>query len=63
MTLSELIEQLELIKKDHPEAAQLPVRDTGGLDTFMVNLADDGDDGFCIEIEFYRPWAIKNDRP
>jgi len=56
MNLDELIEQLELLKRDHPEAAEYTVR-TNALDVFMVNLADDGD-GPYVELELYRPWAL-----
>ena len=37
MNITELIEQLELIKKDHPEAAHFDVR-VNELDVFAVNL-------------------------
>jgi hypothetical protein len=60
MTLIELIEQLELIKYDHPEAASLEVR-AADLATFTVNYLPDGceiDSEPRVEIELYRPWAL-----
>jgi hypothetical protein len=56
MNLNELIEQLELIKSDHPHAADLDMR-VNDLDVFAVNLQHDGDQAF-IEIECYRPFAV-----
>jgi hypothetical protein len=56
MNLDELIEQLELLKRDHPEVAQYTVR-TNVLDVFMVKVADDGDEPY-VELELYRPWAL-----
>ena len=56
MNLSELIEQLELIKQDHPHAAHLDVR-INDLDVFAVHLKYDGDQEF-VEIECFRPFAL-----
>jgi hypothetical protein len=57
MTLNELIDQLKLTKRDHPHAADLPVR-CSDLDVFAVNLDHDGDHEF-VNIETYRPWALQ----
>jgi hypothetical protein len=56
MNLTDLIEQLELIKQDHPHAAQLDVR-VNDLDVFAVNLKHEDDEEF-VEIECYRPYAL-----
>ena len=56
MTLNDLIEQLELIKHDHPHSADLPVR-CNDLDVFAVNLDHDDDSEF-VGIECYRPYAL-----
>jgi hypothetical protein len=56
LTLTELIEQLELIKQDHPHAAHLDVR-VDDLDVFAVHLKRD-ELGEFAEIECFRPWAL-----
>jgi hypothetical protein len=58
MSLNDLIEQLELMKHDHPHSADLPVR-CNELDVFAVNLNHDGDNEF-VEIECCRPYAPEN---
>jgi hypothetical protein len=61
MKLDELIEQLELIRSDHPHAAKLDVR-VNELDVFDVNLRHDEDQSF-VEIECYRPWgSVMNEK-
>jgi hypothetical protein len=52
MNLNELIEQLELIKQDHPYSAHLDVR-VNDLDVFAVHLKHEDQD--FIEIECFRP--------
>jgi hypothetical protein len=61
MNLSELIEQLELIKQDHPDAAQLDVR-INDLDTLADHLRADPDQNF-VEIECFRPFALNQSNP
>ncbi len=56
MNLTDLIEQLELIKQDHPHSASLDVR-INDLDAFMVHLNQD-EGGEFVEIECYRPYAL-----
>ena len=56
MNLVELIEQLELLKQDHPEAVNLDVR-ANDLDVFAVHLRRQEDD--FIEIELFRPYALE----
>ena len=55
MNLNELIEQLELIKQDHPQSAHLDVR-VNDLDVFAVNLKHE--DQEFVEIELFRPFAL-----
>jgi hypothetical protein len=55
MNLNELIEQLELIKQDHPHSAHLDVR-VNDLDVFAVNLKHE--DQEFVEIELFRPFAL-----
>ena len=57
MNLSELIEQLELIKQDHPHSAHLNVT-AQDLDTFAVNLMRDEIEEY-VEIECCRPYALE----
>ena len=59
MSLNELIEQLELIKQDHPDAAQLDVR-ANDLDVFAVWLRHEEHKDYAadfIEIECFRPYV------
>jgi hypothetical protein len=56
MSLSELIEQLQMIKDDHPDAAHLDVR-INDLDAHVVWLRDDEGERF-VEIQCARPWAL-----
>ena len=59
MNLIELIEQLELIKQDHPEAAHLDVR-VNDLDVFAVHLGHEEWKDYVadfVEIECFRPYA------
>jgi len=61
MNLTELIEQLELIKHDHPEAAHLDVR-ANDLDVFAVHLRREEYKEYAadfVEIELYRPHAFR----
>jgi hypothetical protein len=54
MNLDELIEQLELLKRDHQDAAYLEVR-VNELDVFAVHRELDGDQEY-VEIECFRPY-------
>jgi hypothetical protein len=64
MKFDELIEQLEMIIRDHPEAAHLDVR-VSDEDVFAVNLkreegsfrGEDYVENF-VEIELWRPYAL-----
>jgi hypothetical protein len=56
MNLTEFIEQLELLKHDHPDAGTLDVR-VNDLDVFAVHRKHDGDREY-IEIECFRPFAL-----
>ena len=60
MNITELIEQLELIKHDHPEAARLDVR-ANDLDVFAVHLRHEKWKDYAtsfVEIELFRPHAL-----
>jgi hypothetical protein len=56
MNTPELIEQLELILHDHPEATNLDIR-ANGLDIFAVQLRQEDPTSF-VDIELYRPYAL-----
>jgi len=59
MTLSELIEQLELTKRDHPESAAYRV-EANGLEVFAVNIVRGEPPEFYVELDLYRTWAGGN---
>jgi hypothetical protein len=64
MNLTELIEQLELIKHDHPEAADFDVR-AAGSDVFAIHLGHEEEKEYAadfVEIELYRPFALTDDK-
>jgi hypothetical protein len=59
MNLSELIEQLELIKQDHPRSAHLNVKvwDEDVVGVYAVNLRRDEIEEY-VEIECCDPYAL-----